>query len=69
MHARKRSGKSGSAAADLFAQYNRKRDFAKTAKPTGKSGRTRGNSFIVQKQAARRLHWAFRLEVDGVLKS
>lgn len=56
-------------AAGLLAEYNRKRDFAKTAEPAGMTGRARGNSFVVQKHAARRLHWDFRLEVDGVLKS
>ncbi|WP_159981722.1 MULTISPECIES: DNA ligase D [unclassified Novosphingobium] len=55
---------------DLLAEYNRKRDFAKTAEPTGKrAGGKGGSSFVVQKHAARRLHWDFRLEVDGVLKS
>ncbi|WP_334183476.1 DNA ligase D [Novosphingobium sp.] len=55
--------------ADLLAEYNRKRDFARTAEPAGKRGKGGGNSFIVQKHAATRLHWDFRLEVDGVLKS
>jgi bifunctional non-homologous end joining protein LigD len=64
-----RSGNAGDPGADPLAEYNRKRDFAKTAEPAGKSGKARGNSFIVQKHAARRLHWDFRLEVDGVLKS
>ncbi|MFT4055162.1 MAG: DNA ligase D [Novosphingobium sp.] len=69
MPASGRSGKAGTPGADLLAEYNRKRDFAKTGEPAGKSGKTGGNSFIVQKHAARRLHWDFRLEVDGVLKS
>jgi bifunctional non-homologous end joining protein LigD len=56
-------------AADLLAEYNRKRDFARTAEPAGKRGKGGGNSFIVQKHAATRLHWDFRLEIDGVLKS
>ncbi|GAB7550841.1 DNA ligase D [Novosphingobium sp. 11B] len=64
-----RSGKAGAPGADLLAEYNRKRDFAKTAEPAGKRSKTGGNAFIVQKHAARRLHWDFRLEVDGVLKS
>lgn len=56
--------------ADPLADYNAKRDFARTAEPEGKpQGKAGGNSFIVQKHAARRLHWDFRLEVDGVLKS
>ncbi|MEE4454285.1 DNA ligase D [Novosphingobium resinovorum] len=54
---------------EVLAEYNRKRDFAKTAEPAGKRGKNGGNAFVVQKHAARRLHWDFRLEVDGVLKS
>jgi bifunctional non-homologous end joining protein LigD len=54
----------------LLAEYNRKRDFKKTAEPSGKVAHSEGgNRFIVQKHAATRLHWDFRLEVDGVLKS
>ncbi|EQB13437.1 DNA ligase D [Novosphingobium lindaniclasticum] len=56
--------------ADPLAEYNRKRDFARTAEPAGKKQTSEsGRLFIVQKHAARRLHWDFRLEVDGVLKS
>ena len=55
---------------DPLAEYNRKRDFAKTAEPAGKRASGEGgNRFIVQKHAATRLHWDFRLEADGVLKS
>ena len=49
--------------------YNAKRDFKKTREPAGKPGRKAGNSFMVQKHAASRLHWDFRLELDGVLLS
>jgi len=49
--------------------YNAKRDFKKTREPAGKAGRKAGNSFMVQKHAASRLHWDFRLELDGVLLS
>ena len=52
-----------------IATYNKKRDFAKTAEPKGKKGRAKGDSFVVQKHDASRLHWDFRLEMDGVLKS
>jgi len=56
--------------ADPLAEYNRKRDFGKTAEPAGKQANSEsGNLFIVQKHAATRLHWDFRIEVDGVLKS
>jgi bifunctional non-homologous end joining protein LigD len=57
------------AMADSLAEYRRKRDFAKTAEPAGKIGKGGGNRFIVQKHDASRLHYDFRLEVDGVLKS
>ncbi|CAN5440470.1 DNA ligase D [soil metagenome] len=54
---------------DPLARYNAKRDFAKTAEPAGTLAPGHGNSFMVQKHDASRLHWDFRLEVDGVLKS
>jgi len=54
---------------DPLARYNAKRDFAKTAEPAGTLAPGHGNSFMVQKHDATRLHWDFRLEVDGVLKS
>jgi bifunctional non-homologous end joining protein LigD len=49
--------------------YNRKRDFSKTREPKGRKLRGKGDSFVVQKHDASRLHWDFRLELDGVLKS
>lgn len=54
---------------DPLAAYNAKRDFAKTAEPKGRQGSAGGNRFVVQKHDATRLHYDFRLEVDGVLKS
>ena len=56
-------------AVDPLHLYNTKRDFKKTAEPKGARAKTKGNSFVVQKHDATRLHWDFRLEVDGVLKS
>ncbi len=53
--------------------YNRKRDFTRTSEPKGRAGRKKaasaGNSYVIQKHDARRLHYDFRLELDGVFKS
>mgnify|MGYP000594265720 CR=1 FL=1 len=56
-------------AKDLLAEYKARRDFAKTPEPGPKRGKAKGNSFVIQKHAARRTHFDFRLEHDGVLKS
>ena len=50
-------------------EYNQKRDFKVTSEPKGSRARKRGSSFVVQKHAARRLHYDLRLEMDGVLRS
>ncbi len=49
--------------------YNKKRRFDVTPEPEGKVGRKAGNGFIVQKHDASRLHYDFRLELDGVMLS
>lgn len=49
--------------------YNQKRDFTATSEPKGRKGRKGGDSFVIQKHAARRLHYDLRLEMDGVLRS
>src|SRR5262249_1515552 len=51
-------------------EYRRKRDFGRTPEPRGKvSSKNRGLAFVVQKHAATRLHYDFRLELNGVLLS
>lgn len=52
-----------------LAEYNRKRDFGKTSEPAGGKLKSAGGLFVVQKHAATRLHYDFRLEHDGVLMS
>ena len=53
-----------------LAAYRKKRDFAATSEPRGKRPKAQGgNSYLIQKHAARRLHYDLRLEMDGVLKS
>lgn len=54
---------------DLLADYKAKRDFGNTPEPGAASARKKGDSFVIQKHAARRTHFDFRLEHDGVLKS
>jgi bifunctional non-homologous end joining protein LigD len=50
-------------------EYRRKRRFDRTPEPRGGTSARRGSLFVVQKHAARRLHYDLRLEIDGVLKS
>ncbi|MGA0606274.1 DNA ligase D [Phenylobacterium sp. VNQ135] len=57
--------------ADKLAKYRSMRDFAKTAEPAG-ADRTKASKrlrFVIQKHAATRLHYDFRLELDGVFLS
>ena len=52
-----------------LARYRAKRDFKATPEPRGVKARATGHRYLIQKHAARRLHYDFRLELDGVLKS
>jgi bifunctional non-homologous end joining protein LigD len=56
---------------DQLTEYRRKRDFSRTAEPSGRkrSRRRGGLEFVIQKHAASHLHYDLRLELDGVMKS
>jgi bifunctional non-homologous end joining protein LigD len=56
--------------ASSLTEYKKKRKFDKTPEPGPKKKRTKtGRMFVIQKHRATQLHYDFRLEVDGVLKS
>ena len=50
-------------------EYKRKRRFNETPEPEGELKNTAGQSFVIQKHRATRLHYDFRLEMEGVLRS
>src|SRR3989475_5518155 len=53
----------------MLHEYRRKRDPARTPEPFGAGRASGGRLFVIQKHAARRLHYDLRLEIDGTLKS
>jgi bifunctional non-homologous end joining protein LigD len=64
------------AASTKLSKYRSMRDFSRTDEPSGESQPRRsakparpGHSFVIQQHAARRMHYDFRLELDGVLLS
>jgi bifunctional non-homologous end joining protein LigD len=72
MAIRKRSKATTKKRAKPLAEYKRKRDFTRTAEPAGEkvgTGSRHALHFVIQKHAASHLHYDFRLELDGVMKS
>ena len=66
---RRPSLKASSGMADRLETYRQKRDFNKTAEPAGVVRPEGGYRYLIQKHDATRLHYDFRLELDGVLLS
>jgi bifunctional non-homologous end joining protein LigD len=70
MAAKKKTARKTAKAA--LEKYQSMRDFAVTAEPSGKAGETKPSKrlrYVIQKHAATRLHYDFRLELDGTFRS
>jgi bifunctional non-homologous end joining protein LigD len=65
----KKRSSSESVAHRNLERYRQKRDFTKTPEPKAIPATKAGYRYLIQKHAATRLHYDFRLELDGVLKS
>ncbi|HVP85911.1 MAG TPA: DNA polymerase ligase N-terminal domain-containing protein [Rhizomicrobium sp.] len=52
-----------------LSDYHAKRDFGRTSEPRGRIGKSKSHRFVIQRHDATRLHYDFRLELDGVYKS
>lgn len=57
------------ASKDKLKEYKEKRDFNKTIEPGGDGSKNKKSIFVIQKHKASNLHYDFRLEIDGVMKS
>ncbi|MFA6423558.1 MAG: DNA polymerase ligase N-terminal domain-containing protein [Patescibacteria group bacterium] len=53
----------------MLEEYKNKRKFNQTPEPSGKIDDKNSNRFVIQEHHATNLHWDFRLELDGILKS
>jgi bifunctional non-homologous end joining protein LigD len=71
MPSRKRGTDGAKPGRDQLSEYHRKRDFARTPEPSGRTTPPAADQprFVVQRHRARRLHYDLRFEIDGVLVS
>ena len=71
MAAKRKSGKTAISSAKVLKKYQSMRDFTLTAEPSGKRpiAKAKQRRFVIQKHAATRLHYDFRLELNGTFRS